>query len=92
MKQPCPLCGAPISQFPGAPQLAEHLCARHHWWINGCPCGAGDPFSAEDNNRISHREPIHVFIARHIKDIPDLVLHVAEAELLRAARERRDQS
>lgn len=72
--RPCPYCGY---VFDLAYDLARHLCGHHDW--GRCPCGF-------------EGTAIRYFVdelADHIRNTHDLVAHLAEANVLAAARERR---
>lgn len=79
----CPLC---CSSFGSTWGVAHHLWTMHVW--SSCPCGRW---------AVGHSTPAHIittvdairYLAAHIEAVGDFGAHVAEAELLRAARERR---
>lgn len=80
----CPYCGEDFGDsIVGAHDLAGHLYSIHGW--RSCPCGVKPIFG----NLSSVENDFCIFMVRHLAKIPDLEMHLAEAELLKAVRERR---
>lgn len=80
----CPICTIVFHSFSvrdGAERLAAHLQRTHNWY---CPCGAPLPIRSG-----LFDSAFPDALAEHIASFDDYLLHVAEAELLKLARERR---
>lgn len=73
----CPYCKIP---FASTTALAAHLRSTHGW--EACPCG-----KMKYNPGYAARAVAE--ISRHISRFPDLAVHLAKAELLAVAKERR---
>lgn len=84
-KWECPICGWPKPKHGSVNTmaLAAHLRVHHHW-AYGCPCGFDIPQEVPANFFTYHAE-----LAAHLDSVGDLAEHIAKANLLEMAREKR---
>lgn len=78
----CPYCKVP---FASARNLVSHLCHDHGWISNRCPCGFSRPISIAAGSGKQSRTAL----VMHVAAVGDLAVHLAKAELLAVAKERR---